>query len=86
MSHLDDASGVRRRPPPPPNTGSAKGDAPVRGAVLRDKRSGWLRRLVCRWRHGEDALRVEADLFNARQWRVVCTRCGAVHSALTEAP
>lgn len=86
MSHLDDASGVRRRPPPPPNTGSAKGDAPVRGAVRRDKRSWWLRRLVCRWRHGADALYVQNNLFNARQWRVACTKCGTVHAALTEEP
>jgi hypothetical protein len=44
-------------------------------------KSGWLKRFLCRWRHGYVFRRREVNLLNPRQMRAVCGQCGTVHAA-----
>lgn len=43
------------------------------------RKSGWLVRILCRWRHPGRTWQVEHNLLRASQYRVVCRCCGTVH-------
>ncbi len=43
------------------------------------RKSGWLARMLCRWKHRGRTWSVEQNLLAPSEYRVVC-RCGTVHA------
>ncbi len=41
----------------------------------------WIKKQLCKWRCKGIALHHEVNLFNERQQRIVCHKCGTVHVA-----